>query len=204
MCRDTINIIIHNLARKELYYLSLTSKFYHELIQFKKLILNTIQKRLQYELGDEFIKIMHRHKAFVSGSFIVQCILDQYSNTTIDIYVPHIGNDFNELENYLSNKLHFENHLSHSYHCNHQIFSFKKNLIKDIINVRDFTPWCHEDEDGDDYHNFVVGYRDTTKLNVEIISLNKDNLVYYQFVQTNMYCDDKLYINNIEDILNVN
>lgn len=148
---------------------------------------------------------MHRHKAFVSGSFIVQCILDEYSNSTIDIYVTHIGNDFNALENYLSNKLHCDNYLSHSYHCNTQIFSFKKNS-KDIIHVRDFTPWCHK-YDEDDYHNFVVGYRDTTKSNVQIISLNNDNLSYYQFVQKKFnvwYCDDKLYINNIEDILNVN
>ncbi len=216
MCRDTINLIIHNLARKELYYLSLTSTFYHELIQFKKLILNTIHKRLQYELGDNFINIMHRNKAFISGSFIIQCVLDEYwSNSTIDIYVPYIENDFNELENYLSNELYIENHLMHTYHCNTQIFSFLKNLYKDIINVRDFTPWCHneycDDDDEDHYHNFVIGYHNTTKLNVQIISLNipKDDLSYYRFVQTFkfnmcMYCDDKLYINNIEDILNEN
>lgn len=48
MCRDTINLIIHNLTRKKLYYLSLTSTFYHELIQFKKI---NIKYRKNYNMN---------------------------------------------------------------------------------------------------------------------------------------------------------
>ena len=46
LCLDNIKDILRHLSRKDLYYLSLTSTFYHQLIQFNKIIIDTIKVRL--------------------------------------------------------------------------------------------------------------------------------------------------------------
>ena len=54
-----------------------------------------IKKRLKKVLGesyDEFVSVLSRTGAVISGSFIVQCLLNEDWNTDIDIFVPMIGN----------------------------------------------------------------------------------------------------------------
>ena len=54
-----------------------------------------IKKRLKKVLGesyDEFVSVLARTGAVISGSFIVQCLLNEDWNTDIDIFVPMIGN----------------------------------------------------------------------------------------------------------------
>lgn len=43
---DSRNEIILKLGQKKLYYLSISLKFYHDLIQFNKLVIHTIKQRL--------------------------------------------------------------------------------------------------------------------------------------------------------------
>lgn len=54
-----------------------------------------IKNRLKKMLGesyDEFVSVLSRTGAVISGSFIVQCLLGEEWNTDIDIFVPMIGN----------------------------------------------------------------------------------------------------------------
>lgn len=71
---DNIIEIIHRLGRKELYHLSQTSTFYHNLIKFDKVIINTIHCRLRdilKEYYEPFLKLMIINNAFISGSFLI-------------------------------------------------------------------------------------------------------------------------------------
>lgn len=73
LCLDNIKDILSYLDRKDLYYLSLTSTFYHNLVQFDKIITNTIKSRLVNIFGehyDVFVQLMVDNGAFISGSFI--------------------------------------------------------------------------------------------------------------------------------------
>ena len=54
-----------------------------------------IKNRLKKVLGesyDEFVSVLSKTGAVISGSFILQCLLGEDWNTDIDIFVPMIGN----------------------------------------------------------------------------------------------------------------
>ena len=210
LCFDIKNEIMNKLARRELYYLSITSKSYHKIIDFTQIIINSIIGRLRMELDehyDHFILLMSKNGAFLSGSFIIQCILDEYWESDIDIFCPHIGNKVtnlynepielernsnyytNELEDYLYYNMGYKGHIeAYKYHQlnKHHPINYK------IIHVRDyFKP-------------------DNDKSIIQMISLNieKEIKQYYDFIEKrfdfdickNMY-NGQLYINNIEGIL---
>jgi hypothetical protein len=72
------------------------SKYYFEKITWKTInfsIIDHIHKRLRHVLGvqyNTFIKYISTHDIVISGSFIIQCILDEYNaNSDIDLYSFH-------------------------------------------------------------------------------------------------------------------
>lgn len=85
------------------YRLKLTCKQYNEYIDenvFNEIIADKIEKRLKsyVEDYDEFLIFMKSTKAFISGSFIIQTILDErFEGSDIDIYIP-TANNKTELE----------------------------------------------------------------------------------------------------------
>lgn len=78
-------------APLDFYHFSLTCS-YHFLF-YKKLIFNRINSRLRKNLKNEFnafMQLMRECRCVISGSFVIQCILDEkWHNSDIDIYVSH-------------------------------------------------------------------------------------------------------------------
>ena len=216
LCLDIKNEIIHKLPRRELYYLSLTCKIYNKLINFNQLVIDTIQDRLQKEFGphyDNIVKLMKDTGAFISGSFIIQCILDEYWTSLTDSYMdsdinilcPHYGNkirklynqpkygrnhDVTELEYYLYNHMHY------------------LELIRDYKGIpmtKDHPILyyiIHE--------NNYIADTDTSKvITINALTVEKNIDHYHEFINNrvdfdvckNIY-DGKLYIKNIDGILN--
>lgn len=115
LCQDNLNEIISHLARKELYHFSLTCSFYHDLINFKQIIIDTIHQRLKDVFEQDykkFVELMIANNGFIAGSLIIQAILNEHwLKSDIDIFVPvnvlreeyFAGNiyTFNPLEDFL-------------------------------------------------------------------------------------------------------
>ena len=127
---DFINIDLFNcyvikyLPPLSLYNLKLTSKLIFKGItrsHIKTSIIHQINLRLSLLFEDkliEFKKVMNDTKAIISGSFIIQCILEEYwVGCDIDIYFPTIGNKkyhpdyakpYYEIEKYLYENMKFK------------------------------------------------------------------------------------------------
>lgn len=98
--------IIHYFSPKDLYNLIQTCKFYREFITFnyfEQQIIVEINRRLYEIFGDDlsgFKKMLKETKSVISGSFIIQCALEEYwENSDIDIYIPMIGNNITRTPN---------------------------------------------------------------------------------------------------------
>ncbi len=208
LCLDVRNEIISNLDRKELYYLSMTSKFYHNFVQFNKLIINTIKQRLKNEFGehyDSMTQLMKRNNVFLSGSFIIQCILDEdwtsYTN-------QHLDSDINFFQSRV-------NHNVRKRYDGEIYVSDIENYIYDIMFYKDsvelynipFTTHhpilYHIIQDVYYFHDI-----DQAKKVIQMTTLDTDE--YYKFICNrvdfdickNIYYNDKLIINDIDAILN--
>lgn len=85
---------LNHLGAIELCCLKLTCRQFNETITYdkiNKMIIKSIENRLKNYVGDyeEFQQFLIKTKAFISGSFIIQCILDHYYNDSdLDIYIP--------------------------------------------------------------------------------------------------------------------
>lgn len=85
---------LNHLGVVELCCLKLTCKQFNETISqdsINKLIIINIKTRLKNYVDDyeEFQQFLMKTNAFISGSFIIQSILDQhYKDSDLDIYVP--------------------------------------------------------------------------------------------------------------------
>lgn len=143
------------------------------------------------------MNIINKNGAFISGSFIIQCVLDEYWESDIDIFCPHRDNEivksytddynFNDLENYLYNNNYGWYTQTYQY-----MRKYNGNYDPDIIHVRD--------------------YDKENKKDIQIIALNIDKNIksYQKFIENrfdfnickNMYVGGQLYIYNLDDILN--
>lgn len=94
--------IIKYLSVKDLYNLSKVNKYYRTKITddvYKKNIMKCINDRLKelFENNyDDFKRLLDDYGVMLSGSFIIQCILDVKWMSDIDLYVPI----FNEVREY--------------------------------------------------------------------------------------------------------
>lgn len=94
--KENIQEIIQYLKPKDCYHFALSCKIYHNNFNIKQNLINEMNQRLLCIFGDKldnFKNIFQQYGCFISGSFIIQCLLDEHwPNSDIDIYVPLIGN----------------------------------------------------------------------------------------------------------------
>lgn len=203
---DNITEIISYLGRKELYYLSQTSTFYYQLIRYDQLIINTIHKRLKTILNEHyetFMQLMIDNNAFISGSFIIQCILNEdwsnISNTTdIDIYVPY--ND-NNVRGHI-----FENGTQYYYNTLEDYIFSIMDLYEDNNKAIKRYTIRKNDRDLPTITN-VRSYDNPEGAHLQVISIDKDDGHFYDAfdfdVCKNMYYPGKkLFIYNMDNVLN--
>ena len=94
LCSDWfIYNIKEHLVPKDFLMLKYVCKYYHKnitVMDVKRCIISNINLRLKKILGDNydtFIKYISKHNVAISGSFIIQCILEEYyEDSDIDIY----------------------------------------------------------------------------------------------------------------------
>lgn len=218
LCLDIKNEIIHKLPRRELYYLSLTSTNYNKLINFNQLVINTIQDRLKKEFGnhyDNIVKLMNDNGAFISGSFILQCILDEYWTSLTDIYMdsdinlvcPHYGNNIGKLYNQpIYGKNHDVTDLEY-YLYNHMHYLELIHDYKGIPMTKHHPILYHI------IHESYYGSETDTNskvIKINALTVEKNIHQYHEFINNrvdfdickNIYHDGKLYIKDIDNILN--
>lgn len=90
-----------DLGPRELYLLRYVNKYFNRTIKtdlIRKSIKNIIRFRLEEMFGDyteKFLDLLDKEKGIICGTFITQCILGEYWDTTIDIYLA----DYNVMVN---------------------------------------------------------------------------------------------------------
>lgn len=90
--------IFPKLAHKDIYVLSLTCKKFNNCFGkfLEESILNKINEELREVFGDKMVgfkKLLSESNAVIAGSFILQCMLDEYwEGSDIDIFIPVMGN----------------------------------------------------------------------------------------------------------------
>lgn len=180
------------LQPKDLYNIKCTNKAYNEIIN-KKIIMSSIKtiifQRLTEYFGDlttHFINLLQENNGIISGSFLVQCILNEYwDDTNINIYIPDKkgSEEFTAIENFIYNDLKWKWKNGTGY---------DRDIVSDKI-------------------SFVRDYKNKKNQKLHIIHLDTDNNIdsLYNFVHDtfdfdivkNIYSKDYLRICNLHDIL---
>lgn len=98
----------------DFYNLYIVNKKYHMLINKQKIISRIIIKNINNRFKeifkdnmnyfDEFKAFLKKGKCVITGSFILECILEQNYSNTIDIYVLHEHHHMQEYPNFLYKK----------------------------------------------------------------------------------------------------
>ncbi len=85
--------MLEHLSAKDLYSLKMSTTFHYKEIKYKdikNMIISTIIRRLQTTTNvkiDVLLKYMEKNKISISGSFILQCILNEFwEGSDIDMY----------------------------------------------------------------------------------------------------------------------
>src|SRR5437868_9219660 len=94
--QDNIQCILSFLKPKFAYNFIITCKLFHLKFNIKSNLIYEINFRLNKIFGDktdDFKQLLKDTNSVISGSFIIQCLLNEYWNTDIDIYIPTIGNN---------------------------------------------------------------------------------------------------------------
>jgi len=133
------NVFDHIIAKKyisikDIYCLSLVNKTLHKRLD-ETYIMNGIKDRITlrlqkiFSVGDykTFTDIMEKSRAILSGSFIIQCILNEYwDNSDIDIYVGNYKGA-KQFSTFLKDKA------CDIYDGNYNVFG---SHIRDIVNFK--------------------------------------------------------------------
>ncbi len=107
MIKDLWNIVNEYLLLIDIYNLGIVTSMNFDINN--KAIKLIKDKLRDYDLGDDFLDVLNKSNAYISGSFILQSVLSEnYYETDIDIFVKmkmpkRINNKFNfsEVGNYL-------------------------------------------------------------------------------------------------------
>lgn len=95
--KENIQELIKFLKPKDCYHFTVTCKIYYNNFNIKQNVIDEINNRLLCIFGskiNEFKNMLQRTGSFISGSFIIQCLLDEHwTNSDIDIYVPMLNNE---------------------------------------------------------------------------------------------------------------
>jgi hypothetical protein len=213
-------VILKHLNMRDVRNLGFTnwkfrSKF--NLIYIVKEIKNRIKNMLKFKLGslyDEFVDTMIKTDAIISGSFILQCVLNEFwDSSDIDIYVEN--NSETKMENEYAN-LELFNRLLNSKSYN--TFSSKYpgfddfNFIEEIMNYDiyiptvggtqrlqvinvnvsgDYTMRDHKKNTGFDICKNVLSFNNDRSMNLEFTNLSE--IIYKCTTFSILDLDDFLY-----------
>lgn len=161
LIQDIINEIASYLFGINLINLSLTSKQNIKLLHCH--MCNQIDKKLNFIFGEnhnDFKKIFNNTFSCLSGSFILECLLDtKYDDADLDIYVPILSNDITytdfsnmktQMDDFIHNQL---NGLWVNYNDVERYDFGEKTKISFIRDYILFTPIFNDDEDDIDIKN---------------------------------------------------
>lgn len=102
---DIINIISNHLSPIDNYHLYCSCQFFHHYIDIKTSIIKNINHRLSLILGDkleEFKQYIKSGQYAISGSFLLQCMLDEYwERSDVDVYTMAFDRNYLDIEIFL-------------------------------------------------------------------------------------------------------
>jgi hypothetical protein len=152
------NIIIEHLSLRDIYSLRFVNSIFRKRINKEliiKIIKIRIERKLQDILGphyDQFVENMIENKAILSGSFILQCILDEEWYSDIDIYVD------------LKHRLNLHKGMKKmSYSFGEDEYVRYKTALKNIDEITNYYVSNDEDTDGYDIKIQVITIRTSEK-----------------------------------------
>lgn len=216
--------ILPKLGIRDIINLKVTNKSYYDNIDINDIISNKITKRLKTIFEDKwegFSKELERSGAVISGSFIIQCILDEQwddvSKQDIDIYVSlpddqselkPSGNNTTKLETwFFENKFIWNNYQA----CNR----YADDISRDISWIRDLK-FCEIEHQNlyldltvDESESYLCKIGDIVKHNkslinpnkptIQIIEVNKTKEELWDFIQSNFDFDICKNVYGIKD-----
>ena len=166
------NKILPKLSVENIYDMSLSTEYFKKRFD-KNYVLGVIKKRIELELRnifkehyDEFVETMQKSHAIISGSFLLQIILEEkWENSDIDIYVGSTCENNSGLrDNFFKDKLKSNEFHGWNVKLNNSIT--KKEASKAIMYSflkkvspfyrRGYNRFYHEFTDIYDIFNFMV------------------------------------------------
>lgn len=178
---DYIQQIISLLKPLDAYSFITTCKSLHAKYNIKQNLINEINHRLSDIFGDKlnaFKELMKNTCSVISGSFLIQCLLDEYwENSDIDIYIPMKENNIYQPTKHMSYiKSDVDNFMFYmmSFHGSHSNY---EGEISDYIKyVRTYYPSKIVEimEDGSIRNTFDNEKSKNSHYNVQIIGLDID------------------------------
>jgi hypothetical protein len=176
---------------------------------FNQAIVRQVHKKLNECLppNGSFYQLLKDKNAYISGSFIVQCILDENYDSDIDIYIPQSKMDLHDdIDEFfkdccvISDIQHYnlENEPDLTKICRVVTYNFKKSIILDEDEEEDILPLCHHQ-----YDDIIKNHKD-----IQFIYVDTDDIPNYiketfDFdICKNYYKDNNVFITNLYDILN--
>lgn len=216
------HIAIH-LSVKSFMTVMCVSRYHYKQGNLNAHIISIMIKKLMSIFGDQYNNlklILTRLGAVISGSFILQCILDETWDSDIDFYVSDLDNDINRGKSELD-YFFYENYLQYNYR---DITNYSCNLtitsIRDYLLVKNSNPevknailatnvYAHRPYGKTITVNDVV--YDVCKLQCIKINCRRDQLIQFivhdydfDLCKNVFYFTDSphLYIHSLQDIIN--
>jgi hypothetical protein len=189
LCPDLFNLICEKLNNKDLYSLyCVNEEIKKKITKFLEIrTLSSISKKLEEVFENsihEFLRALKESYAVISGSFLLQNILNEfYEFSDVDIYIP--------------TSLNFS---KPSYKPQTPLDIFCKKHIRNANECCDYEDIAPEID-------FVRNYKND-KIKIQLVFVNTECiksfiLKYFDFnVCKNIYDGNKLYIEDIKNLLN--
>ena len=149
---DIRYILQHHLECKDIWNLCKVSEYEKTQRKLMNLLHNKcideIKKRLTEmffndpKIAQEFLSILNETGAVISGSFLVQCLLNENWKSDVDIFVPIIGNEITytsnhniktKVDDFLFRVYHFYNYYAADRYSHH--VSNKIRWIRDFADI---------------------------------------------------------------------
>jgi hypothetical protein len=195
-CSDILNELFKYIKIVDIYNLSLISNYYHNIIKIEQNIINEINLRLYKIFGEDLYKfkeLLKNVNGFISGSFIIQCILgNEFIISDIDIYFPTSKKNITDKE-YPNSDI----DIFHNFIYKYLPVSYEASIYGDV-NVGCVT----------DYFKYEYGHKKLDNVNIQLIEFEgSSNLKFinnnFDFnVCKNIYDGNNLIIKNIYNICN--
>lgn len=134
--------IAKHLNLSDIVHFSQTNRYYND-IDINELLISMINQRLSHIFGDklrEFLNRLNESGALISGSFIIQALLNEDWLSDLDIFIPVLdtrSKTITPLEQWLFDNSYF--HVGYD-----SDLQYDRHIDKKIVWVRDFLP-CKTD-----------------------------------------------------------